>query len=126
MAKLLALLLHGACECLAVKKDLDFRKNLIHVAQRWYHGKFDLPKGNRDRYVDMSQQLKAVLQFAQTARKANSDLLFSGSNPKTPIDASSLTKNYFKPTLKRPSWKASRSTTCGIPSEAYCWVQGHR
>ena len=32
-------------EILALRwQDLDFRKNLIHVSQRWYHGKFDLPK----------------------------------------------------------------------------------
>jgi len=49
----------------------------------------------------MSQQLKAVLQFAQMTRKEHGDLLFSGPNPKNPIDASSLTKNWFKPTLKR-------------------------
>jgi integrase len=79
--------------------DIDFRKNLIHVARRWYHNQFDLPKGNRTRYVDISQQLKAVLQFAQTVR-SDSDLLFPGPGGQ-PIGASSFTKNWFKPTLKK-------------------------
>lgn len=65
-------------EILALRwQDIDFRKNLIHVSRRWYHNQFDLPKGNRTRYVDMSQQLKAVLHFAQTVR-GESELLFPG------------------------------------------------
>jgi hypothetical protein len=52
-------------EILALRwQDIDFRENLIHVSRRWYHNKFDLPRGNRTRYVEMSQQLMAVLQFA--------------------------------------------------------------
>jgi len=87
-------------EILALRwEDIDFRKNLIHVARRWYHNQFDLPKGNRTRYVDMSQQLRAVLQFAQTVR-SNSDLLFPGPGGQ-PIGASSFTANWFKPTLKK-------------------------
>ena len=86
-------------EILALRwQDIDFRKNLIHVSRRWYHNKFDLPKGNRTRYVDMSQQLKAVLQF-ETVRE-EVELLFPGPNGQ-PIGASSFTKNWFKPTLKK-------------------------
>jgi integrase len=86
-------------EILALRwQDIDFRKNLIHVARRWYHNQYDLPKGNRTRYVDMSQQLKAVLHFAQTVR-SDSDLLFPSPGGQ-PIGASSFTKNWFKPTLK--------------------------
>ena len=44
-----------------------------------------------------SQQLKAVLQFAQTVR-GESDLLFLVNGQ--PIGASSFTKNWFRPTLK--------------------------
>ena len=69
-----------------------------HSPRTWYHNQFDLPKGNRSRYVDMSQQLKAVLQFAQTVR-GESDLLFPGPNGQ-PIGASSFTKNWFRPTLR--------------------------
>jgi integrase len=89
-------------EILALRwSDIDFTKNLIRVERRWYRGTFDSPKGKRTRYVEMSLQLKAALQYLQTQRTKNSELLFPGSNLTQPISVRSLVENWFEPALKK-------------------------
>ena len=85
--------------------DIDWKNRKIYIQRNIKWGKFSLPKNGLKRWVDIPQDLLKEFDKAYRERIEKSpkmDYIFI-----TPrggsywADASSITKNYFKPLLKR-------------------------
>ena len=93
-------------EMIGVKfSDIDWKSRKIYIQRSIRWGKFSLPKNGLKRWVDIPQGLLKELDRAYRERIEKSpkmDYIFI--SPRSGSywgDASSITKNYFKPLLKR-------------------------
>ena len=93
-------------EMIGIKfSDINWKNKKIHIQRNIKWGKFALPKNGLKRWVDIPQDLLKEFNKAYMERieqNPKMDYIFITSRGGNYwADASSITKNYFKPLLKR-------------------------
>ena len=48
--------------------DIDWRAGILHVRRSYSHGRLDVPKGGKERKVELSQRLRGALRAVYEAR----------------------------------------------------------
>jgi integrase len=85
-------------------RDVDLLEQRIAVREAFVRGEFTTPKSRASRRtIELGPRTVAVLgeQWHRTPFKSDDDLVFAHPQRGTPIDPSKLSRDYFKPALKR-------------------------